>query len=248
MNRRSPAREAICPGLTSRLAVAGPDLGFTLIELMIAVAITGIITTLIYGSFSRTFESREYVLQSQERYHQARLAMDRMTREISMAFVADCSDQAIGAGDRRYRTPFKVEDESEVDRMQFASFSHLRLFRDVHESDQNLLTYYGEADPQEHDKTNLVRKEKARIDGEPDEGGKAEILCRDIEKLDIQLWDEIKSDWVKEWDCSKLDQQNRLPRMVKISLSFYDEGRVKVPLTGVARIFTNKPLRDTVFR
>jgi len=246
MMPRSPAR--LRERETECRMEARTKQGFTLIEMLIAVAITGIIATLIYGSFARTFESREYVLQSQERYHMARLAMDRMTREISMAFVIDCSDQSIGSGERRYRTPFKVEDESEVDRMQFASFSHLRLFRDVHESDQNILTYYGETDPVDTRKTNLMRKEKHRIDGEPDDGGQAEILCRDIEKLDIQLWDELKSDWVKEWNCSRLDQQNRLPRMVKLSLSFYDEEKQKIPLTGVARIFTNKPLRDTVFR
>ena len=49
-------------------------------------------------------------------------------------------------GERRMWTVFKVERQSKVDRMVFSSFSHLRLVRDVNESDQNITKRQGKCD------------------------------------------------------------------------------------------------------
>ena len=118
--------------------------GFTLAEILIAVAILAIVSTLIYGSFARTFEIREFVGQVQERYHGVRTALERMSREISMAFIYDCRELDTPTGERRLWTTFKVERSGKIDRMVFSSFSHVRLVRDTNESDQNVLSYYGE--------------------------------------------------------------------------------------------------------
>lgn len=218
--------------------------GFTLLELLIALSITAMISTLVYGSFSRTFEAREYVLASQERFHTVRVALERMSREISMAFVYDCRELDTPTGERRQRTLFKVEREGDVDRMVFTSFSHLRMFRGVNESDQNVLTYYGESDPDDTSVTNLMRREKVRIDGEPEEGGKALVLCPDVEEMHIELWDETKQEWVEEWDCSQIERLNQLPRMVRIQLVVRDLEGEEMPFTAVTRIFTRKPLAN----
>jgi general secretion pathway protein J len=218
--------------------------GFTLVELLIALSITAIITTLVYGSFARTFEAREFVMQAQERYHSVRVAMERMSREISMAFVYDCRELDTPTGEHRHRTIFKVETEGKVDRLVFTSFSHLRLFRDVHESDQNVLTYFGENDPDDSSQTNLIRREKTRIDGEPEEGGKALILCRNIESLRFELWDADKEEWVDEWDCSQIERLNQLPRLVRISLAIIDEYDEEMVFSTTTRIFAGKPLAN----
>ncbi|MBW1808176.1 MAG: prepilin-type N-terminal cleavage/methylation domain-containing protein [Deltaproteobacteria bacterium] len=222
--------------------------GITLVELLIAVTITAIITTLVYGSFARTFESREFVMQAQERYHTVRVALERMTREMSSAFVYDCRELDTLTGEHRHKTLFKVENEGKVDRMIFTSFSHLRLFRDAHESDQNVITYFGESDSEDSSKTNLMRREKTRIDGEPEEGGLAQILCPDIVEVHFELWEETKEDWVDEWDCSQIERLNRLPRMIKITLTVIDEYGQETPFTSIARVFTLKPLANFLKR
>jgi len=216
--------------------------GFTLVELLIAVGITGIITVLVYGSFASTFDTREFVLKGQERFHTVRVALERMSREISMAFVYDCRELDTPTGERRHKTAFKIEREGKVDRMVFSSFSHLRLFKDANESDQNVLSYYSEGDPKDSSITNLVRREKTKIDGEPEEGGKALVLCPDIESLHFELWDEEKEDWVEEWDCSQIERLNRLPNMVRITLTVIDEYDEEAPYVTTTRIFATKPL------
>jgi general secretion pathway protein J len=222
--------------------------GFTLIELLIALTITGIIVTLVYGSFARAFESREFVTKAQERYHTVRVALERMAREISSAFVYDCRELDTPTGERRHRTLFKVEQEGKIDHMVFSSFSHLRLFRDTHESDQNVITYFGASDPDDSSKMNLMRREKARIDGEPEDGGVAQVLCPDIEQMSIELWDETKEDWVDEWDCSQIERLNRLPHMARITLTVVDEYGKESPFTVITRIFIQKPLANFIKR
>ena len=48
------------------------DSGFTLIEVMIAVAILSSITVLIYGSYQQTFKSKKVVEANLSRYRSAR--------------------------------------------------------------------------------------------------------------------------------------------------------------------------------
>ncbi len=222
--------------------------GLTLIELMIAVAITAIIGTLVYGSFDRTFESREFVLRAQERYHTARLALERMSREISSAFVYDCRKLDTPTGEQRDQTLFKVDQEGKVPRVTFTSFSHLRLFRDVHESDQNVIVYYGENDSRDGRRLNLMRREKVRIDGRPEEGGQSQVACPDIVSLQVELWDENKQDWTDQWDCSQVERLNTLPRMVRLTLTVLDEYGKELPLRTIARLFIQKPLANFLKR
>ena len=63
--------------------------GFTLIEVMIAVSIAAIIGALTAGSFQRTYMAKELIESQDARYSAVRLAMTRMSREISMAFLSE---------------------------------------------------------------------------------------------------------------------------------------------------------------
>jgi len=216
--------------------------GFTLIEVVLAVTLLAMVSTLIYGSFARSFEAIDFVEGSQARYHDVRLALERLARELSMAFIYDCREVDTPTGEDTFRTLFKSERSSNVDRLVFTSFAHLRMVRDANESDQSVLTYYGDDDPEDRDLTDLMRKEKVRIDGEPEEGGQAEILCRGIESLHFEFWDETKIEWVEEWDCSQIERLNQLPKLVRITLTVLDETGKELPLTTITRIFTTKPL------
>lgn len=216
--------------------------GFTLAEILIAVAILAIVSSLVYGSFARTFEAREVVSRVQQRYHNVRSALERMSREISMAFIYDCREIDTPTGERRMWTKFKVERAGKIDRMLFSSFSHLRLVRDSNESDQNVLEYYGEDDPDDPAVMNLMRREKVRIDGEPERDGRSQIMCHDIESLHFELWDEEQQEWLEEWDCTQVEHQNELPRLVRISLTLVNEHGAEMPFTTTTRIFANKPL------
>jgi general secretion pathway protein J len=166
-----------------------------------------------------------------------------MSREISMAFIYDCSESNTSfLGERRFWTVFKGEHLGKVDRLLFSSFSHLRLYKDVNECDQNVIAYYPKKDTENRRVTNLMRREKVRIDGEPEDGGREMILCPDIESLHFKFWDEKREDWIDEWNCTQSERLNRLPKLVRINLSVISEQGLEIPFTTIARIFTTQPL------
>lgn len=218
--------------------------GFTLVEVLIAVSIVAIIGSLVFGSFARTFESRDVATRLQERAHLVRQAMDRMARELSMAFIYDCQERPSPTGEPKIRSAFRMEREGKVDRALFWSFAHQRLQRDTRESDQSLVSYYGENDPVELSQTNLVRREKVRLSGDSGEGGAVEILLPDVESVHFDMWDESKQDWVEEWNCQQIERLNQLPRLIRIRVVVRGEDGKEQPFSTVARLFVNKPLSN----
>lgn len=65
--------------------------GFTLLEVLIALAVTAIVMTTVYGIFSGVVTTRDRLDSDSEAFHQARVLFDRMGREIR-SFHASQSD------------------------------------------------------------------------------------------------------------------------------------------------------------
>ena len=66
--------------------------GFTLLEVMIAVAITALMGAIVSMAFQTSFNAKEVVETEADHYRMLRAAMNRMTREISSSFVSDRYD------------------------------------------------------------------------------------------------------------------------------------------------------------
>lgn len=191
--------------------------GMTLIEAMIAVTILSIVTTLVYGGFSQTMRNKTRVEEQSDRAHVIRVAMERIVRELSQAFVSihvnpNPSLQAS-------LTCFHAYRQGGGSRIDFTSFSHRRLYRNAHESDQNELSYFLARHPEERDQRVLVRREQRRIDAEPDRGGQLTILVEDVRSFQLEFLDPQTMDWVDSWDAAPNGSQaNRLPYQVRIQL------------------------------
>ena len=103
---------------------------FTLLEVMVAVAIIALVGVLIYGAFQGMNVSRRNMVTVGDRYQQGRQALERMSREISEAFLS--KHVPLPPLQPTSKTAFTGNDG----RVDFTAFAHLRLSRDSHESDQ----------------------------------------------------------------------------------------------------------------
>lgn len=192
--------------------------GMTLIEAMIAVAILAMVTLLVYSGLAQTMRNRARLEASTDRAHVIRVSMERMVREVSQAFISihvNPNSAMIFSS-----TIFHGRREGGGSRLDFTSFSHRRLFRDAHESDQNELGYFllehrDEETRETH--TSLVRRESRRIDEDPEEGGQLTILVEDVNEFELTYLDPLSIDWVEEWDSTGMET-NRLPSQVMIRL------------------------------
>ncbi len=195
--------------------------GFTLIEAMVSIAILSMISVMIWQGFTQTARNKRIVEEEADRYHVIRMAIERMAREISMAYVsAQVNDNP---GLITVRTAFIGHDRSNGDRLDFTSFSHQRLFRDAHESDQNELSYFVTRHPDDSSIKVLARREQNRVDDDPLQGGRVQIMVEDIEDFQLEFYDIETKEWTRHWDTTQISAQpNRLPYQVKIMLTVPD--------------------------
>lgn len=214
--------------------------GFTLIEVLIAVSILALISGLLVTSFSSLKRSKEGIQRSSDRYREGRLAMARITRELESAYVSKHIpiDQSMAVT----RTIFKAQQDSPADRLDFNAFVNRRTDRDSRQSDQAEVSYYGEESPNNAGQIDLLRRLNTRLDLEPAEGGRAEVLATDIELFDLQFLDPLLGSWIEEWDSSTVvGQLDRLPLQIKVQLVLNGGERLggdgdRAPITFVAKV------------
>jgi general secretion pathway protein J len=215
--------------------------GMTLVEAMVSIAILAIVSVTVFGGFEQTMRNKARIEEQGDRAHVIRVAMERMCREIQSAFVS--LDVNISPQLASMRTIFHGRREGHGSRLDFTSFSHRRLYRDAHESDQNELGYFlAEHRDEETRQTHrvLVRRESRRIDEDPETGGQQMILVDEVREFELRYLDPSTTQWVDGWD-SQGTEMNRLPTQVRIRLvvpSLLDHDhdevyatRVNVPIT-----------------
>jgi general secretion pathway protein J len=195
--------------------------GMSLIEVLVAVTILAMIGTLVATGFSQTARNKTRIEEEADRYHVVRLAMERIQREISMAYVS--IHQNPNSLLQVMRTTFVGTDRASFDRIDFTSFSHQRLYRDAHESDQNELSYFVTSHPDDSRIRVLARREQNRLDDQPERGGRVEILVEDVREFQLEYLDPETVEWTSTWNATESGTQpNRLPAQVKITLTVPD--------------------------
>jgi general secretion pathway protein J len=189
----------------------------TLIEVMVATAMFATVGALVYGGFAQTARAKRTLEVQLDRYHELRMTMERMVRELSMAYVS--THVNISPSLQGMRTTFLGKDSGFGDRIDFTSVSHTRVYRDAKESDQNELSYYLTDAPDGEGKV-LARRMQSRPDDKPTEGGRVEVLLTDVLEFDLEYLDPTSWEWVSDWDAvTGVSQTNRLPAQVKIKIT-----------------------------
>jgi len=192
--------------------------GVTLIEVLVAMTIMAVLMTLMYSGFTQTANNKRRVEARLERNHELRMGLERMAREISMAYVS--AQLNPNPALRPTITAFVGKPDGSGSRLDFTSFSHQRLYRDAHESDQNELSYYVTEDPEDNSLDVLVRREQRRVDDKPQEGGQVQVMVENVVSVEFSFLDPFTKEWTDTWDTTQAAMQpNRLPSQVKISLT-----------------------------
>ncbi len=196
--------------------------GFSLLEVMVAMVMMVTVATVIMGSFQQSFRVRDHSHKVFDRYKDVRMAMHRMSREISMAYLS------------KHHAPSEPTTaswfEGESDEVHFLSFANLRMVRDIDQSDQAEIGYFldrGEMSNGERAQ-NLYRRIDATPDGEPLKGGIKYLMVENVVRIEFEYWDQTKEidddAWVDDWEAgikgNELGEKEFvLPARVRITLT-----------------------------
>jgi len=187
--------------------------GFTLIEVVVALAIMLVIGTLTWSTMAGTLQMRDIMEDQDATARSARVALDRIARELEVAFLTENTGAV-----NTYQTVFVGKDESDVDMLWFATLTHQRRYANSRECDQTEITVWGEQDPDHPGEMVLLHREAPRIDQEPDQDGAIAPLARRVSRFELRYMDPESAEWTDEWDSTGIEQTGRLPRAVQIVL------------------------------
>ncbi|SHI53040.1 general secretion pathway protein J [Desulfatibacillum alkenivorans DSM 16219] len=207
------------------------DKGFTLLEVLIAMALFSIIMTIVLVSFSGAMSSAEGVQKSITVYESAKGAMDRMVMDLESARVAMANT---------YNKPAEAEDYDPlrfVGTKDYTSGSSVSTLRFVSQAHVDLtgagkmglaeITYYLTPDPS--DETRKVLRRRDILDWEifGEEGrelGSDPILCERVRNIEYLFYDQ-DGDTTESWDSDSEETEFATPMAVDIILELeaFDE-------------------------
>lgn len=216
--------------------------GFTLIEVMMAVTIVAIMSTLVWASFGRLFHVSEEIKTRGEFWHGVRIALNRISREVGVAFISENYDRERYRSDDPEGRPtfFVIEDGGENDELHFTGFVNHRLYLDEKVSDQAIVSYFLETD--EDGVQNLYRRQKNVIDEDWDRGGETNLLMENVTGFDVQWWDPEDETWEREWSTREADMHDRIPSRLRITLKTVDPDGNDRTFSTQARVMLTRPL------
>ncbi len=111
--------------------------GFTLLEVMLALGIFGLVTVTLYGTFSRTLRSKALAEERADVTRTGRAAVNRMAEEIGSAFYPRG-----GTAPAIFRVLRGGTDEAPLDALMFTALSARPAGVEGRSSDQRFLTYF----------------------------------------------------------------------------------------------------------
>jgi type II secretion system protein J len=197
--------------MTPRLHPPGPasaprhrSRGFTLVEIMIAFAIFGVLVMAVYSTWTVILRSKQVANEVAARIQRQRIAIH--TLEDSLMCVQSCQ-----ASPAYYS--FFVQNGSQP-MLSFVARVPAFFPRNGRFGDFNLrrLTYTLEAGAGS-EKDLVLRQNPILTDMDPDENAFPLVLARDVQDFVVECWDTNQMDWVDEW----LDT-NSIPPLLRVSL------------------------------
>ena len=197
--------------------------GFTLFELLVAIAVFALLTTAMYGGLNSLLGNAEALNRSASAYDAARSCLDRMARDLRSVYVAmppAYETPGFDADPDPYR--FVAGGTGQDVRMRFVSFSHVPLDRGL-TAEAGRIVYYLYT-PEGSGTRVLMRNDRVlQYDADMEEG-RDPIVCEEIASLDLLFYDGNGREHDR-WDSDSSEFDYATPRAVRIRLVLDADGR-----------------------
>lgn len=188
--------------------------GFTLMEIMIAVAILTGMCLLISATMNRSLEAKVKVERKDDDLHALRVALNKMVEDISQSVRAGKNFEG---SEGQYVTGFKGGESQ----LNFTTLGHYHYIDGIKETDQTVIGY--ELKPADNGFETLFRRETGKLSDKLDEGGVSYPILERVKKFKLTYYDTNKLEWVSEWDSTQLSVIGRLPMAVKIEMTIGED-------------------------
>lgn len=193
--------------------------GFTLLEVLVSMAILVIIMTALYSAYTTNVEAIQIARQNGEVHQTARIVLDRMTKDLQSALIevsvpSDKIKLGLVGEDREI-------DGRRADRMDFTTVTHLPLTEKGPASDLCEIGYLIEENSEDKVLA-LLRRDDPSVDEDFTKGGSLQEMARNVLEFNLTYQDSMGEESDK-WNTLEGMPASGLPLLIKVRLVLKDE-------------------------
>jgi len=203
--------------------------GFTLVEILIAIFILGLVMSTVYVSYSGILKTSHQMEKESNIYKMARTSMDRM--------IKDLSSLQTNSGSFDFRAKKKTLSNREFYSLSFWSASHLAFGENEGTGSPATISYYVQED-EGGESFSLWRSDIAgtKPDKEKNLSG-GFLICQNIDSWRLRFYDSTGKE-LESWDSSSLNEQkDKAPAAVKIELTLVNLNDKEKPYKFMTKVF-----------
>ncbi len=207
------------------------EAGFTLIEVVITVAILMSLTIAIASMLKSGFEVKAGLSEKAAMLHRLSVAMDKIAKDIQFTFYVSLKDADKNGIDRKMKTVFKIDKGSPGDKLTLTTKTHQAIRAGAAESEFTFVIYDLRDSKDQPGRKDLYRAETPAIPLDLKDEPPMRLLAKNIKTVTYEYWK--GDDWVKGdyWDTGRGETRNLLPKLVRITIEAFlhdaKEGDVK---------------------
>lgn len=206
--------------------------GFTLLEILVAMFILGIVLSTIFTIFTGTIKNITYAESQADIYQMARVALERIQEDLECSLILKedetLGDEGDSPGPGIFSGKNETVDDRDADSLSFLSSKHLSMDHEDNDPGLAIITFYVKENDEEEG-LDLYRTDVSEREQAPEEKTGGLILCEGLHSVNLMYYDS-NGDEYESWDSSEGEFKDRLPAMVSIQLKFLDESNPEEPL------------------
>lgn len=213
--------------------------GFTLLEILIAVAIFGMTVSAVFTAYRGTLSIIDETESQEDIYQMARIAMERITGDLESAYFRQ-TVKPVEAGQETsqpilFRGEKKYLEDLLCGELRFQSLAHLTFSDEKSLAEPAEIAYYG-ATVTDDDVFDLYRADTSLTREKPEPGTGGLLLCKGLSSIDFIYYD-AEGEAHETWDSNEGPSEGKLPSRVSIVMEFPNRTDPERPfrfMTGVA--------------
>ncbi len=178
---------------------------FTLVEILIALAIFGLVVAAIYACWSAVLRSSKVGLDAAARTQRSRMALRSMEEALTYArMYAANADLYWFEGNSGSDAMLSFVAKLPRSFPRGGKFGELTLRR----------VEFSLQPGEDHTRQLVLRQAPLLMDFDEDEQNYPLVLAKDVEEMIVEFWDSRDEDWVDRWT-----ETNQIPELVRVSLA-----------------------------